>query len=101
MPYEAIDGGYERASRIGHAEAAVRALADTRTFHVPAEHLPNRGALEARIRSREHFPTPSDATRLGRAIAIDGSRMVERVRDGLPSVVYGYAQTAAVYVDLD
>ncbi|WP_409493983.1 hypothetical protein [Amycolatopsis sp. cmx-11-12] len=33
-------------------------------------------------------------------MAIDGSHVVEQVRDGLPSVLYGFAQAAAAYVDL-
>jgi hypothetical protein len=38
--------------------------------------------------------------RLAAALAIDGSYVVEQVRDGLPSVLYGFAQAAAAYVDL-
>ena len=101
MPYETVTGGFERASRLGHREAALRALADTRTFYVPAEAVPNRAALEPRIRSHDQFALPAGTQRLASALAIDGSRVVERVRDGLPSVVYGYAQAAAAYVDLD
>lgn len=100
MPYESLGGGFERASRIGHREAAVRALADKRKFHVPAEQVHDQGELRKRVRQRSAFPLPADTDRLAAAIAIDGSRLTERVRDGLPSVVYGYAQTAAAYVDL-
>lgn len=100
MPYETVGGGFEQASRIGHREAAVRALADKRTFHVPAEHVPDRAEIRKRVQPRSAFPVPADSDRLVAAIAIDGSRLTERVRDGLPSVVYGYAQTAAAYVDL-
>ena len=100
MPYDTIGGGFEKASRTGHAEAAVRALADKRDFHVPAESLPDLDDLKDRVRPRGDFPRPPDADRLGAALAIDGSQVVERVRDGLPSVVYGYAQTAAAYLDL-
>lgn len=101
MPYETVGGGFERASRVGHREAVLRAIADKRTFHVPAEQVPDLPQLQARVRKRGDLAWPSDAQRATAAIAIDGSRMVERVRDGLPSVVYGYAQTAAAYVDLD
>lgn len=100
MPYESISGRPERASRTGHTEAAIRALADTRTFHVPAEALTGRPEIEARLWPRDRIGSSSDAERLVAAIAVDGSRLVERVRDGLPSVVYGFAQCAAVYVDL-
>ncbi len=34
-------------------------------------------------------------------IGIDGSMMVVPVREGLPSVRYGYAQTAAIWLDVD
>jgi hypothetical protein len=43
---------------------------------------------------------PGEDTRLTAALAIDGSYVVERIRDGLPSVLYGFAQTAAAFVDL-
>lgn len=100
MPYETVGGAFERASRVGHAEAAVRALADQRTFHVPAEHLRDVGTIRDRVCQRADLDRTSEV-QLQAAIAIDGSRMAERVRDGLPSVVYGYAQTAAAYLDLN
>lgn len=100
MPYQAISGSFEVASRLGHSVAAVRAIADQATFHVPAEHLRDLDWLQSKIRPRSEFPVPDDAVRLSAALAIDGSHVTERVRDGLPSVVYGYAQAAAAYVDL-
>lgn len=100
MPYVSVNDTFERASRIGHANAALRAVADRATFHVPAEHLVDVDRLAPKIHPRSEFPVPADATRLRSAIAIDGSRTTARVRDGLPSVVYGYAQAAAAYVDL-
>lgn len=100
MPYSAVGGGFERASRVGHKEAVLRAIADKRAFHVPAEQIPDLAELQTRIRPRSAFPAPPPGQRLTAALAIDGSRMVERVRDGLPSVVYGFAQTAAAYLDL-
>lgn len=100
MPYQAISGSFEVASRLGHSTAAIRAMADRAEFHVPAEHLRDLDWIRPKIRSRSEFPVPDDASRLAAALAIDGSRIAERVRDGLPSVVYGYAQAAAAYVDL-
>jgi hypothetical protein len=100
VPYQAISGSFEVASRLGHSVAAVRAIADQATFHVPAEHLRDLDWLQLKIRPRSEFPVPDDAVRLSAALAIDGSHVTERVRDGLPSVVYGYAQAAAAYVDL-
>ena len=99
MPYETTSGGFERASRLGHGTAAVRALADRATFHVPAERLGDTTWIADRIRRRDEL---GDATpiQLRSALAIDGSHVVEAVRDGMPSVVYGYAQAAAAYVDL-
>ena len=100
MPYATQHGTFELASRTGHRNAAVRAIAERRTFHVPAEEIPDLGAIKQRVRPRSDFPVPSDADRLKAVLAIDGSRDVERVRDGLPSVMYGFAQTAAAYLDL-
>lgn len=101
MPYEIAGGTHEVASRLGHSAAAVKAIADQRTFHVPAEAIQDVQSILERIRPRSDFPVPSASARLSAALAIDGSHIVERVRDGLPSVMYGFAQAAAAYVDLD
>lgn len=87
------------ASRLGHATAAVRALADKAHFYVPAERLGDTTWIRDRIHPRSDLPRPP-AT-LKAALAVDGSHVVESVRDGMPSVVYGYAQAAAAFVDLD
>src|SRR5690606_33339152 len=100
MPYETVNGSPERASRVGHTTAALRALADKASFYVPAEEVGDLQWLVPKIQRAGTFPSPSTGTQLTSAIAIDGSRITERVRDGLPSVVYGYAQAAAAYVDL-
>lgn len=99
MPYESVSGSPERASRVGHAEAAIRALADQREFFVPSDHLRNLPALSERVVRREDLVSPLER-HLEAAIAIDGSRMAEPVREGLPSVIYGFAQAAAAYLDL-
>lgn len=99
MPYETVAGSHELASRLGHSAAAVRAVADNRTFHVPAEALRDADDIRKKVRPRSDFVFP-DAKRLTAALAIDGSYVVERIRDGLPSVLYGFAQAAAAYVDL-
>ncbi len=99
MPYETVAGSHEIASRLGHSAAAVRAIADNRTFHVPAEALRDADDIKTKVRPRSDFVFP-DAKRLTAALAIDGSYVVERIRDGLPSVLYGFAQAAAAYVDL-
>jgi hypothetical protein len=98
MPYETVAGAHELASRLGHSTAAVRAIADQRTFHVPAEALRDVEEIRKRIRHRANFST--SASHLASALAVDGSYVVERVRDGLPSVLYGFAQAAAAYLDL-
>lgn len=100
MPYETIGGGHELASRLGHHAAAVRAIADKRTFHVPAEALQDVEDLRKKIVPRADLAFPDEGLRLTSALAIDGSRDVERVRDGMPSVLYGFAQVAAAYLDL-
>ena len=101
MPYETVAGSHELASRLGHSTAAVRAIADQRTFHVPAETLRDVDEIRKRVRRRTDISFPPTETRLSSALAIDGSYVVERVRDGLPSVMYGFTQAAAAYVDLD
>ena len=100
MPYETVAGSHEIASRIGHSTAAVRAVADTRSFHVPAEELRDAEDLQKKVRPRVDFALPDREAQLTAALAIDGSYVVERIRDGLPSVLYGFAQTAAAFVDL-
>lgn len=100
MPYETLAGSFEVASRLGHSAAAVRAIADRATFHVPAEALQDTEWLRERIRPRSDLALPDDAWPLLAALAVDGSHVVERVRDGLPSVMYGFAQAAAAFVDL-
>lgn len=100
MPYETVGGAHEIASRLGHSTAAVRAIADQRSFHVPAEALRDVDEIKKRIRPRANFLLPAVELRLSSALAVDGSHVVERVRDGLPSVLYGFAQAAAAYVDL-
>lgn len=100
MPYETIAGSHEIASRLGHSTAAVRAVADSRTFHVPAEQLRDADELRKKVRPRVDLVFPNPDARLTAALAIDGSYVVERIRDGLPSVLYGFAQTAAAFVDL-
>src|SRR5690348_10812534 len=99
MPYETVSGSHEVASRLGHSTAAVRAIADSRTFHVPAEELQDVDDLRKRVRPRDDFLLTGEGPRLTAALAIDGSYVVERIRDGLPSVLYGFAQTAAAFVD--
>jgi hypothetical protein len=100
MPYETVGGAHEIASRLGHSTAAVRAIADQRTFHVPAEALRDVDEIKKKVRPRADFSFPRTDLRLSSALAVDGSYVVERIRDGLPSVLYGFAQAAAAYVDL-
>lgn len=99
MPYTTPNGSFELASRLGHREIALRAVADSRTFFVPAESVPERDFLRERI-CRPSIDLAWDGPPLVSALAVDGSRDAERVRDGMPSVVYGFAQAAAAYLDL-
>lgn len=100
MPYTTVSGTHERASRVGHANAVIRALADRTDFYVPAERLGEVEWLRDRIRPRDGLALPAGSQPLIAALAIDGSSTAAPVRDGLPSVYYGYAQAAAAYVDL-
>ena len=101
MPYDTITGGLEQASRLGHSEAAIRTLAERASFYVPAEHLRDLAWLRPKIRPKAGLPRPEGADRLTGVIGVDGSMMPVRVRDGLPSVHYGYAQAAAVWLDIE
>ncbi|WP_131746677.1 hypothetical protein [Frankia sp. Cppng1_Ct_nod] len=101
MPYTQMDGRFERASRLGHSNAVVRAMADRSSFFVPAEHVGDLTWLSARISRQDDLPRPGSEARLTGVIGVDGSVIVVPVRDGLPSVRYGYAQTAAIWLDID
>lgn len=101
MPYDTLSGGFELASRVGHSNAIVRAMADRATFYVPSEHVRDLAWLTPKIRDRAMLPVPEGDDRLTGAIGVDGSLMVVPVRDGLPSVRYGYAQAAAIWLDLE
>jgi len=76
-------------------------MADKASFFVPAEHVRDLSWLAPKVRDRATFPAPDGASRLSSAIGIDGSLMVVPVRDGLPSVRYGYGKAAAIWLDLD
>ena len=101
MPYNTISGGFEQASRLGHTEAVVRALADRSSFYVPAEHLRDLTWLRPKVRAKTDLARPADNDRLLGVIGVDGSLMPVQVRDGLPSVHYGYAQAAAIWLDIE
>lgn len=98
MPYETNSGSFERASRLGHSEAALRALADAQEFYVPTDALSDIDWLDDLI--VDPFAPGQTTHQITSAIAVDGSHVTHRIRDGLPSVVYGFAQAAAAYVDL-
>jgi hypothetical protein len=101
MPYNTVTGGFEQASRLGHTEAVVRALAERTSFYVPAEHLTDLTWLKAKVREKAQLPGPPGADKLAGVIGVDGSLMPVQVRDGLPSVHYGYAQAAAIWLDIE
>ena len=101
MPYLTVSGGFERASRTGHANAVVRAAADRAKFFVPAEHVPDAAWLSTKTITRTELDALCDRSQLESALAIDGSRAVVGVRDGVPSVRYGYAQASAAYLNLE
>ena len=100
MPYETVGGSHELASRLGHTSGrGSRASRTSATFYVPAEAAAGpRDCSPSGTTARIDFPP--GRRRLTAALAIDGSHVVEHVRDGLPSVLYGFAQAAAAYVDL-
>jgi hypothetical protein len=101
MPYSTVSGSFEHASRLGHAHAVVRALADRASFYVPAENVQDLTWLQPKIHSKTDLTRPPDTDRLTGVIGVDGSLMPVQVRDGLPSVHYGYAQAAAIWLDIE
>jgi hypothetical protein len=101
MPYKTVSGGFEQASRLGHTQAVVRALAERSSFYVPAEHLQDLSWLQPKICSKSDLPRPADTDRLTGVIGVDGSPMPVQAREGLPSVHYGYAQVAAIWLDIE
>lgn len=100
MPYKTVAGNFELASRNGHGDAVLGIMSDSQKFHVPVEKVPDRKDLRGRVHTRESLGRPSEPERLESVIAIDGSRMGVRAKDGFPSVVYGYGKAAAIYLDL-
>jgi hypothetical protein len=99
MPYSTSTGDFERAARLGHTNAVVRALADRASFYVPAENVGDLTWLLPKIYAKSSLPRTGD--RLTGVIGVDGSSMPVQVRDGLPSVHYGYAQAAAIWLDIE
>lgn len=101
MPYTTASGqSFERASRLGHSGAAVQAMADRATFFVPADALNDADWVRDVVVRKADLPGAGSAAVLDAAIAVDGSHLTQPVRDGMPSVLYGFAQAAAAYVDL-
>lgn len=99
MPYNTVSGDFERAARLGHTNAVVRAMAERASFYVPAEHVQDLSWLRPKIHPRSTLPVTGD--RLTGVIGVDGSLQPVQIRDGLPSVYYGYAQAAAIWLDLE
>jgi len=99
MPYTTTTGDFERAARLGHTNAVVRALAERSSFYVPAEDVQDLSWLQPKVYARSSMPSVGD--RLTGVIGIDGSLAPVQVRDGLPSVYYGYAQAAAIWLDVE
>src|SRR5688572_17122866 len=101
MPYVTAAGdSFERAGRLSHSAAAVQAMADHAEFFVPADALANATWMRDVVVPKSSLPGGDTATTLDWAIAIDGSHLTQQVRDGMPSVLYGFAQAAAALVDL-
>lgn len=99
MPYNTTSGDFEQAARLGHTNAVVRAMAERAQFFVPAEKVQDLTWLRPKVYARTSLPLTGD--RLSGVIGVDGSLAPVQVRDGLPSVYYGYAQAAAIWLDVD
>lgn len=101
MPYVTASGdSFERAGRLSHSAAAVQAMADHSEFFVPADALADADWIRDCVVEKSKLIGEGRLTELESAIAIDGSHLTQQVRDGMPSVLYGFAQAAAAYVDL-
>ena len=98
MPYTTVSGDFERAARLGHTNAVLRAMAERASFYVPAENVQDLTWLRPKIYARSSL---LNGDRLTGVMGIDGSLQPVQVRDGLPSVHYGYAQAAAIWLDID
>jgi len=99
MPYTTTSGDFERAARLGHTNAVVRALAERSSFYVPAENVQDLSWLQPKVYARSSLTAVGE--RLTGVIGIDGSLAPVQIRDGLPSVYYGYAQAAAIWLDVE
>jgi len=99
MPYMTNSGDFERAARLGHTDAVIRAMAERASFFVPAEKVRDLTWLRPKVYARSGLPVTGE--RLTGVIGVDGSLAPVQVRDGLPSVYYGYAQAAAIWLDID
>ena len=97
MPYENGRGGYEKARRLGHGSAVLRAMAEQRDYFIPATRMEGTDWLH-------QFLVPAADLSLRPpppwVIAIDGSRQEVEAREEFPSVLYAFFQVAAVLVDL-
>lgn len=101
MPYVTAAGdSFERAGRLSHSAAAVQAMADHAEFFVPADALADATWVRDVVVPKSALSGADAASSLDWAIAIDGSHLTQQVRDGMPSVLYGFAQAAAALVDL-
>jgi hypothetical protein len=101
VPYVTAAGdSFERAGRLSHSAAAVQAMADHAEFFVPADALADATWVRDVVVQKSSISGASEAPSLDWAIAIDGSHLTQQVRDGMPSVLYGFAQAAAALVDL-
>lgn len=95
MPYLKHDGSFERASRVGHVAAAEAALAATPMHYIPMEHIADPALVKGKITKASALGAFDPAPRVQHVISIDGSQLVVPVRDGLPSIRFGYVQVAA------
>ena len=66
---------------------------------MPAKNVQDLSWLRPKVCARSDLPMTGD--RLTGVIGIDGSLAPVQVRDGLPSVYYGYAQAAAIWLDVE
>lgn len=101
MPYTTASGdSFERAGRLSHSAAAIQAMADRTEFFVPADALADADWIRECVVPKSELAGAVLDPALESAIAVDGSHVTQQVRDGMPSVLYGFTQAAAAYVDL-
>lgn len=101
MPNRSVlPGRFQVASRTGHVRTVLEAMAEKKDFYVPTDRIEPLDWLEDRVTEPGSLEGSADQLPVV-AVGVDGSYESVEARPGMPSVRYGYIQTAAVMLRLD